>query len=59
MTKTAPYFHDGSISTLEEAIKVMAKYQTGTELKEDEINSIVIFLKTLESDFIKGEENAP
>ena len=59
VTKTAPYFHDGSISTLEEAIKVMAKYQTGTELKEDEINSIVIFLKTLESDFIKGEENAP
>ena len=59
VTKTAPYFHDGSISTLEEAIKIMAKYQTGNDLKDSEINSIVLFLKTLESTLIKGPDHAP
>jgi len=59
VTKTAPYFHDGSISTLEEAIKIMAKYQTGNDLKDSEINSIVLFLKTLESTLSKGPDHAP
>lgn len=59
VTKTAPYFHDGSVSTLEDAIKIMAKYQTGSDVKEDEINSIILFLKTLESKLVRGADNAP
>lgn len=59
VTKTAPYFHDGSVSTLEDAIKIMAKYQTGSDIKEDEISSIILFLKTLESKLMKGGEDAP
>ena len=45
--KTAPYFHDGSVATLKEAVEVMVKLQLGRELQEDEIESIVSFLKTL------------
>lgn len=29
VTKTAPYFHDGSVETLDEAIRLMAKHQLG------------------------------
>jgi len=44
---TAPYFHDGSAETLEEAVAVMGKYQLGVTLSNDEVSSIVKFLKTL------------
>ncbi|MBP8300492.1 MAG: cytochrome-c peroxidase [Planctomycetes bacterium] len=45
--KTAPYYHDGSIATLELAVKDMAEYQLGKTLKPEEIASIVAFMKTL------------
>jgi cytochrome c peroxidase len=45
--KTQPYFHTGKVATLEEAVKAMAEYQLGKPLKEDEITSILSFLKTL------------
>jgi len=44
---TAPYFHDGSMPTLEDAVRAMAKYELGRELKEEDVNSIVAFMKTL------------
>lgn len=44
---TAPYFHDGSAASLEEAVKIMAKYQLGRTLSSDEIELLVEFLKTL------------
>jgi len=44
---TAPYFHNGSVKTLKEAIKKMAYYNLGIVLKEDEIDAIESFLKTL------------
>ena len=47
---TAPYFHDGSVATLEEAVRVMARYQTGQDLHPDEVAKIVAFLKTLTGD---------
>ena len=45
--KTQPYFHTGKVATLEEAVQAMAEYQLGRTLKEDEITSILSFLKTL------------
>lgn len=45
--KTAPYYHDGSQATLEEAVKSMAEYQLGKQLDADQTKSIVTFLKTL------------
>ncbi len=45
--KTAPYFHDGHVKTLDEAVKLMAKHQLGEELEKKDINEIVTFLKAL------------
>ena len=45
--KTAPYFHDGSVAELPEAVKMMARHQLGKELDDKEVASIVTFLKTL------------
>lgn len=44
---TAPYFHDGSAASIEDAVKVMAQYQLGLHPKEQDVQLIVKFLKTL------------
>ena len=44
---TYPYYHDGSVKTLEEAVRMMAKYQVGTELSDEEVATITAYLKTL------------
>lgn len=48
--KTAPYFHDGSVKTLEEAVVDMGNYQLGKTLSSAEVTSIISFLKTLTGD---------
>lgn len=45
--KTAPYFHDGSVATLEDAVSRMAEYQLGRNLSQQDVESIVTFLKSL------------
>lgn len=45
--KTAPYYHDGKIATLEEAVKNMAEIQLGQNLAADKVAAIVTFLKAL------------
>ncbi|MGR9100698.1 MAG: cytochrome-c peroxidase [Gammaproteobacteria bacterium] len=50
---TAPYFHNGSVKTLEEAVKVMGKLQLGKDLSEEEINDIAAFLNALTGEFPK------
>lgn len=47
ISKTAPYFHDGSAKTLKEAVQTMARHNLGIELKDEEIDKIVKFLETL------------
>ena len=42
-----PYFHDGSVQHLDEAVRLMGKYQLGREIPKDEILAIVAFLHTL------------
>ncbi|NPA16584.1 MAG: c-type cytochrome [Aquificae bacterium] len=44
---TYPYFHDGSVKTLEEAVQLMAYYNLGFRLPQDELDKIIAFLKTL------------
>lgn len=44
---TAPYFHDGSVKTLDVAVLTMAKFQLGRKLSKDDTAAIVAFLKTL------------
>ena len=44
---TAPYFHDGSVSTLTEAVRRMNHYESPRTISESEILILVNFLKTL------------
>jgi cytochrome c peroxidase len=48
--KTGPYFHDGKVATLAEAIKKMAEYQVGKNLTDEQMKSIETFLKALTGD---------
>jgi cytochrome c peroxidase len=45
--RTGPYFHDGSAKTLEEAVRMMGKYQLGEPLNELEVASIVAWIGSL------------
>ena len=45
--QTAPYFHDGSATTLEEAVRTMARYQLGRRIKAKEVELIIRFLESL------------
>lgn len=44
---TAPYFHDGSRGTLDEAVRAMAHFQLGRELSDEQVSRIVAFLNSL------------
>jgi cytochrome c peroxidase len=48
-SKTAPYFHDGSIKTLEEAIKLMGHHQLDVALDAAEIEQLKAFIGSLEA----------
>ena len=48
---TAPYFHDGSAKTLEDAVGKMTKYQLGRTLPTAQVESIVQFLRTLTGEY--------
>ncbi len=58
--KTAPYFHDGKVSKLNEAVSQMATYQLGRDLTAAETESIVIWVKsltgTIPADYIRKPE---
>ncbi len=45
--KTAPYFHDGSVPTLEKAVQIMSEYQLERPVTESEQKRIVAWLKSL------------
>ena len=44
---TWPYYHDGTRATLEQAVRDMARYQSGVELTDEQVAKIVAFLETL------------
>jgi cytochrome c peroxidase len=48
--KTHPYFHDGSVTSLNEAIKIMGKLQVNKDISDGDANDIEAFLKTLTAD---------
>jgi cytochrome c peroxidase len=47
VAKTAPYFHDGSVTELDRAVRVMAAVQLGKTLDNATVESIVAFLESL------------
>ena len=66
--KTAPYFHDASAATLEDAVRQMGKHQLGLELTPPEVSGIVAWLGSLTGEIpvdyiarrpLAGEGDAP
>jgi len=47
VTKTGPYYHDGSVASLESAVSLMAEHQLGKQLPTEEVADIVAFLGAL------------
>jgi cytochrome c peroxidase len=44
---TAPYFHDGSAASLEEAVRTMTEIQVGIQVSDEDIGAIAAFLRSL------------
>ncbi len=55
IAKTGPYFHDGSVASLDEAVRLMAKHQTTRELSDEEVGLVVTFLNALTGDLPGAE----
>jgi cytochrome c peroxidase len=47
VARTAPYLHDGSVATLGEAIRVMARYQLGRDVQDTDVAELQAFLESL------------
>lgn len=52
---TWPYFHDGTVGTLKEAIRLMGWHQIGQKLSDKEVASIEIFLKSLTNEKVAAK----
>ena len=55
---TAPYFHDGSAATLDEAVDIMGRYQLGRALSDEDRRYIIAFLNSLTGEY-RGEPLQP
>jgi cytochrome c peroxidase len=53
VAKTAPYFHDGSVADLSEAVRIMAKTQLNKDLSQDQVKKIAAFLNALTGELPK------
>ncbi len=47
VAETGPWFHDGSIESLDEAVRLMAYHQLGRKLDDQQVSGIVVFLESL------------
>jgi cytochrome c peroxidase len=47
ITETGPYFHDGSVSDLRTAIKMMALHQLGIELPDQEVYAMETWMRSM------------
>ena len=50
VSHTAPYFHDGTVASLNEAVRLMAEHQLGIELSNEQVISIIAFLNALDGE---------
>lgn len=59
ISMTPPYFHDGSVASLPQAIRVMGKVQLDKDLTEGQINDLVAFLNSLTGELPKEFATEP
>jgi len=55
ISKTAPYFHNGVVKTLREAISLMGTYQIGVDFTESQLDNMEDFLKSLDGEIVEYE----
>ncbi len=48
---TAPYFHNGAVKSLDEAVAIMGKAQLNRALEPQQVADIVVFLQSLTGEF--------
>ena len=48
---TPPYLHDGSVKTLEDAIRIMGRFQLGEDIPPPHVTAIAAFLQTLSGSY--------
>ena len=53
IVRTKPYFHNGSVDRLEDAVKIMGIHQTRIDLTDDEVAQIVEFLKAVDGEIVE------
>lgn len=56
---TPPYFHDGSVISLPQAVRIMGKLQLGKELDDREVSDLVSFLNSLTGELPKDFATEP
>ncbi|MGJ8694596.1 MAG: cytochrome-c peroxidase [Thalassotalea sp.] len=55
IAETAPYFHNGAIDNLSDAVRIMAKTQLARELSNDEVEDLVALLQSFSAQTMKVE----
>ncbi|MCD8529153.1 MAG: cytochrome-c peroxidase [Chitinophagales bacterium] len=59
VAETAPYFHDGSVKDLREAVKIMGQIQLAEPLTDEQIDNITAFLKATSGKVPEQYQSAP
>jgi cytochrome c peroxidase len=57
--KTAPYFHDGGVESLSEAVKLMDKLQLNKNITDEQVTEIVTFLNSLTGEVPEKYQTVP
>lgn len=59
ITHTSPYFHDGSVDNLDDAVRIMGKLQRNVDLSKEEVDDIVTFFGSLSADIPDEVKQSP
>ena len=59
VNQTGPYFHDGKVTTLDEAVRLMGVYQLNTKLEDRQVKQIVAWLQALTGEIPREYIRAP
>lgn len=59
VSHTWPYLHDGSVRRLEDAVRLMGRYQLGVELDDRQVGEIMAWLDALKGEIPEGYIDDP
>lgn len=59
ITRTYPYFHDGSVWDLHKAVEIMGQAQLGQKMDKADVDSIVVFFESLTGEVPKEARMLP